>query len=119
MLAESKKTYSSGRMLRPDFYGRGLVQVEADVLVTHARRYADGSWEIAVSCPFCRNSRAPKPVVHWHGAGTGDIPSIFGPRLSHCKTGRRMYNLLPAARLRVVPAPKLPSVRYSDVDVTD
>jgi hypothetical protein len=51
-----------------------------------------GGRTVRVRCPFCSTSRRGT----WHVHGLGAAGDSYGVRLSHCRTGRRPYRLVPA-----------------------
>lgn len=54
-------------------------------LIERARSY---TWQV-LRCPFCLRP-------HYHGGGLlgGDPRKLLGPRISHCATDRRQYELV-------------------------
>ncbi|MFD9688071.1 hypothetical protein ACFWXO_20190 [Kitasatospora sp. NPDC059088] len=54
------------------------------------RHAPDGTWQLAVQCPYC-------PVEHQHGGGGGQRPDMMGTRAPHCQGPVRLphYEIAP------------------------
>ncbi len=60
----------------------------AEVVIRKSRSPRDQFWILEVSqCPYCAK-------VHFHGGGLVSEPPALGPRLSHCLSRSRDYELV-------------------------